>query len=119
MQCPECNSTHIRKNGQRRGKQNHICMACGRQFIDRYDPPKGYSEEVRRECLKMYVNGMGFRGIQRVKDVHHTTVICWVKQVGQNLPDAYAPETTPQVGELDELETFVGSKKTRSGCGQQ
>jgi transposase-like protein len=98
---------------------HHICVACGRQFIDRYEPPKGYSEEVRRECLKMYVNGMGFRGIQRVKDVHHTTVICWVKQVGQNRPDAYAPETTPQVGELDELETFVGSKKTRSGCGQQ
>jgi hypothetical protein len=34
--------------------------------------PLGYSEEVRRECLKMYVNGMGFRGIQRVKDVHHS-----------------------------------------------
>ncbi len=80
--------------------------------------PLGYSEEVRCECLKMYVNGMGFRGIQRVKDVYHTTVICWVKQVGQNRPDAYASETTPQVGELDELETFVGSKKTRFGCGQ-
>jgi hypothetical protein len=25
----------------------------------------------------------------------------------------------PLVGELDELETFVGSKKTKSGCGQQ
>ncbi|MBD2068121.1 IS1 family transposase, partial [Leptolyngbya sp. FACHB-671] len=24
MQCPECGSTHIRKNGKRRGKQNHI-----------------------------------------------------------------------------------------------
>ncbi len=33
MECPECQSTHIRKNG---------------------------------ECLKMYVNGMGFRGIERV-----------------------------------------------------
>jgi transposase-like protein len=118
MQCPECSSTHIRKNGQRRGKQNHICIDGSRQFIDRYEPPKGYSDEVKRECLKMYVNGMGFRGIERVKGVHHTTVIYWVKQVGQNLPDAYAPETTPQVGELDELETFVGSKKTRSGCGQ-
>ncbi|MBD1821553.1 IS1 family transposase, partial [Cyanobacteria bacterium FACHB-DQ100] len=24
MQCPECQSTHIRKNGKRKGKQNHI-----------------------------------------------------------------------------------------------
>lgn len=36
-----------------------------------------------------------------VKGVHHTTVITWVKQVGKRLPDAYDPETIPQVGELD------------------
>jgi transposase-like protein len=34
----------------------------------------------------MYVNGMGFRGIERVKNVHHTTIISWVKQVGKLLP---------------------------------
>jgi hypothetical protein len=32
--------------------------------------------------------------------------------VGQLLPDACQPETVTLVGELDELETFVGSKKT-------
>jgi len=26
---------------------------------------KGYSDEVKRKCLKMYVNGMSFRGIER------------------------------------------------------
>ena len=44
--------------------------------------------------------------------MHHRTVITGVKCVGQLLPDAYEPETVPLVGELDELETFVGSKKT-------
>jgi len=113
MQCPECGATHIRKNGKRKGKQNHICVACGRQFIDAYEPYRGYSDEVRRECLKMYTNGLGFRAVERVKGVHHTTVMAWVKQVGERLPDAYDPETTPEVGELDELETFVGSKKNK------
>ncbi|MBW4651821.1 MAG: IS1 family transposase, partial [Kaiparowitsia implicata GSE-PSE-MK54-09C] len=28
MQCPECGATHIRKNGKRKGKQNHICVTC-------------------------------------------------------------------------------------------
>lgn len=51
------------------------------------------------------------RAIERAKGVHHTTVIAWVKQIGELLPDAYDPEVTPKVGELDELETFVGSKK--------
>jgi hypothetical protein len=64
----------------------------------------------------MYVKGMGFRGIERVKNVHHTTIINWVKQVGKLLPDYYDPETIPDVGEL---ETFVGQKKQNlalDGC---
>jgi transposase-like protein len=80
---------------------------------------KAYSQEVKQECLKMYVNGMGFRAIKRIKGVHHTTIINWVKQVGKLLPEAYEPDTIPDVGELDELETFIGSKKTKSGCGQR
>ncbi len=67
----------------------------------------------------MYTNGMGFRAIERVKGVHHTTVIYWLKQVGKQLPNAYDPNNIPEVGELDELETFVGSKKTKSGSGRQ
>jgi hypothetical protein len=59
------------------------------------------------------------RAIERVKGVHHTTIIKWVKQVGELLPDAYNPTVIPQVCELDELETFVGLKKTKSGSRQQ
>jgi len=91
--------------------QNYICVNCGRQFIKVYEPQRGYSEEMKRECLKMYVNGLGFRAIERVKNVHHTTIMNWVKQVVELLPDYYDPQTIPDVGELDELETFVGSKK--------
>lgn len=59
----------------------------------------------------MYVNKRPFRAIERGKGVHHTTVITGVKAVSERLPDAYAPEVIPDVGELDELETFIGSKK--------
>ncbi|AFY75036.1 hypothetical protein Syn7502_03142 [Synechococcus sp. PCC 7502] len=34
MKCPKCGSEHIKKNGIKQGKQNHICAECGRQFID-------------------------------------------------------------------------------------
>ena len=37
----------------------------------------------------------------------------WVKQVRKLLPDSYNSETIPEVGELDELETFVGKKKNK------
>ena len=74
MKCPECGSEYIRKNGHRQHKQNYICVGCGRQFLTEYEP-KGYSEEVKRLCLKMYVNGMGVRGISRVPDIAHTTIL--------------------------------------------
>lgn len=83
MQCPECGSKHIRKNGHRGDKQNYICVK-GRQFIEVYDQP-GYSLDTKALCLKMYVNGMGFRGISRVTGVAHSTIINWVRQVGKLL----------------------------------
>ncbi len=58
---------------------------------------------------------MGFRGIERVKGVHHTTIIYWVEQLGEKLPDVPKEDIIPEVGELDELETFVSSKKTLIG----
>jgi len=42
-----------------------------------------------------------------------------VKQVGKLLPDTYDAEDTPQVGEVDELQTFIGKKNTKSGFGQR
>ena len=116
MKCPECKSDHINKNGHRGQKQNYICVNCGRQFIHSYET-KGYSDDVKRTCLKMYVNGLGFRGIERVTGVSRTTIMDWVKQVGKLLPDSYNPETIPEVGELDELETFVGQKKNKIWIG--
>ncbi len=75
IECPEYKSTHVNKNGHKAGKQNHICVNCGRQFIDSDREHQGYAEEIKKECLLMYVNGMGFRAIERIKGVHHTSII--------------------------------------------
>ena len=76
-------------------------MACNRQFIDA-DSDRGYSDWTKRLCLRMYVNGMGFRGIGRVMEVSHPIVMKWLEQVGECLPDVYDPDEIPDVGELDE-----------------
>jgi transposase-like protein len=36
MQSPECGSTNTSKNGKQKGKQNHICKECRRQFFDTF-----------------------------------------------------------------------------------
>ena len=67
MKCINCESTLISKNGHRRGKQCFICRECGRQFLDDYDT-LGYRDEIKQRCLELYVNGMGFRAIERTKE---------------------------------------------------
>jgi len=77
-------------------------VACLRQFLDRYEPPKGYNnDEVKRECSKMYVTCLGFRVSGHCG--YHTTVITGFSK-WRNLPDAYDPETVLKLKELsDEL----------------
>ncbi len=79
MQCLYCLSTHICKNGNRKGKQNYLCKKCDRQFVDSCSL-KGYPPQVRERCLKLHVDGMGCRAIGRETGVSHNTVINWVKQ---------------------------------------
>ena len=62
MECPECKSQHISKNGKnKQNKQKYICVSGSGQFILDYEPHKGYWDELRKECLIMYLNGMGLR----------------------------------------------------------
>ena len=109
MKCPQCHSSQTAKNGHRRGRQCYKCKHCGRQFLESYRQ-WAYSPEVKQLCIKMYLNGMGLRGIERVTEIHHTTLINWIRAAGHRLPDAPEAEEIPEVTELDEMQTFIGNK---------
>ena len=112
MKCPQCHSTKTIKNGRRRGKQCYKCRDCGRQFVES-PVVRSYPPEVKQLCLKMYLNGMGLRGIERVTEIHHTTVMHWVREAGLKLPDAPEEDEIPEITEIDELQTFIGSKRNK------
>lgn len=61
----------------------------------------------------MYVNGNGFRAIERLTGVNHNTVIHWVRHTANSLSDAPEVSEIPEIAEIDELETFVGKKKQK------
>lgn len=48
-------------------------------------------------CIKMYLSGMGVRGIERVTDIRHTTVMHWIRAAGHQLRDAPDSEEIPEV----------------------
>lgn len=114
MQCSHCQSNQTVKNGRRKGTQSYLCRSCGRQFRETHIS-QGYPPEAKDHCLKLYVNGMGFRAIERVTGVCHSSVINWVKQAEQVLPDENYE--IPETAQVDELQTFVGKKKPKFGSG--
>ena len=112
MYCPQCKSSHNKKNGFRGGKQSYRCKDCGYQYVE--NPiSRAYPIEVKQLCLKMYLNGMGFRAIARVTQIDHTTIINWVKEAGELLSDEPQDSEIPEITEIDELQTFVGNKKNK------
>jgi hypothetical protein len=61
----------------------------------------------------MNMEGMSQRGIGRVLGVNAQSVANWVRAYASQLPSAPLPEDV-DIAELDELFTYIGSKKTGS-----
>jgi len=114
QKCPKCYSVERQnKAGQTvSGSQRYRCMFCG----SKYTPEKkqhGYDAKIRKQAIRLYVDGMNLRRTARHLGVHHSTVSAWVKEHVSNLPQAPQPKKV-KTAELDELFTFIGNKKTKS-----
>ena len=139
--CPHCQQTSRQsKNGfTKAGSQRYKCIptqfAQCRAHTDtvrsalgcigirywalcdrKYTPSphvRGYPETLRRQAIRMYVDGLNFRRIGRHLGVNHQTVINWVSAQAERTPAAPVPASVRDV-EMDELFTFIGDKKTKS-----
>lgn len=114
IRCPHCSlSEHRTKSGRTRtGSQRFKCRECQRIYTP--DPkPLGYPEEIKREAVRLYLEGTNFRRIGRILSVNHQSVVNWVNAYHAGLPAARQPVASPETLEVGELFTFVGSKKGR------
>ena len=98
-------------------KEEKRCPKCGAKEKVK----NGYPESTKREALKYYTEGLGFRQIERLMHVSHVSVINWVKKAAKELrkveeEKSNKKETEIEVIELDEM--CISFKKT-SGYGQQ
>jgi transposase-like protein len=113
-QCPHCEAAEEQTTYGRtkRGSQRYKCRACQRVYTP--EPlPLGYADEVKREAVRLYLEGTNFRRIGRVLGVNHQSAINWVNAYHASLPAAAPPVASPETLEMDELFTFIGSKKRK------
>jgi transposase-like protein len=77
--CPDCNSSHIIKNGLQSGVQNYRCKSCGRQFrVTTGTFMYGVHEKGKMlEYIKCMSAGMSLRECARIVDISLTTSFFW------------------------------------------
>lgn len=80
MECPTCGSQQLQRNGHRKNVQCYKCKRCGRQFLESYKQTR-YSEDTKQLCIRMYFKGMSTRTIEKLTDIHHTTILSWIRSV--------------------------------------
>jgi transposase len=113
-ECPYCHRTEkqVKAGRTEAGSQRYKCNHCQHRYTP-HPKPAGYSDELRQQAVRLYVDGMNFRRIGRQLGVHHQTVINWINAHIATLPDAPPVPDEVTVVEQDELYTFIGDKKTK------
>ena len=87
MNCPHCKSEKIKKNGHTHyGKQNYLCNACGRQFVE--EGQSWFVSASEKELInKLLLERIPLCGICRVVGVSQSWLLKYLKEVYSNLPD--------------------------------
>ena len=99
--CPKCHRTEYVKNGIVRGKQRYLCKKCKYNFTR--DTCWKYSDEIREKAIKLYLEGNGFRRIERLIHVSHMSVINWVRQLDSQIQKIPQKNEKVDILELDEM----------------
>jgi transposase-like protein len=112
--CPYCgrNSYVVKAGMNHTGSQRMKCQSCRRYFTPN-PKPMGYDEAIREMAVRLYLEGMSFRGVGKVLSVHYLSVINWVNAHAAQLPEQVTDSTPTDTVETDELYTFVGQKNRR------
>jgi len=115
MDCPRCGKQASCKDGRVKGRQRYLCKDCNHRYTVEQRTGTGDSA-LKRQALELYLEGLGFRSIGRVLNFSHVTIFNWIKEFGEQL-EAIRTDEPVQVIELDEMHSYIGSKKTIAGYG--
>ena len=88
------------------------CDTCHHYFTP-HPKPNGYDASIREQAVKLYLEGMSFRGVGRALGVNFQSVINWFNAAHDALPHHVEDTSPTQNVEIDELFTYVGKKSAK------
>ena len=121
--CKGCGSKELVKNGiSAEGSQKYKCKTCGSTYRSG-DRRLKYSMEKRLRVLKMYIEGIGIRSIERVEEIPASLVLYWIRHCGELIRKEVHRKHIPgkieevEILEIDELFTYNQKKVKKPMCG--
>lgn len=114
MNCPKCASVRFVKDGIVKNKQRYLCKQCKYRYtVSEIGKPKA----LKKLALQLYLEGLGFRSIERILKVSNVSVLNWVKAFGNKIEEYRQVDEDIEIIEMDELHTYIRTKKTTVGSG--
>jgi len=92
----------LQKDGNR-----YRCRACNSRNTVQHCRK---SPEIKRRALELYLEGLGFRSIGRFLECSHVAVYNWIKAFDVAAKELRS-DSTLKVVEMDEMHTYISSKK--------
>lgn len=65
---------------------------------------------MKRQALELYLEGLGFCSIGRILKFNNVTILNWIRAFGEEL-GALRRNEPVEIMELDEMHSYIGSKK--------
>jgi len=116
MNCPKCKSDNKIKAGFIKAMQRYKCKECGYHFtVELKSTAKPMS--MKKAALHLYLEGLGFRSIGRFLGVSNVSVLQWIRSFGKGIHDLHSESKEIEMVEVDEMHSYIGSKKTTVGYG--
>lgn len=118
MRWPRCESEEYIKSGKVKCKQRYRCKKCNYNYTVKVKST-GYDTNIKRQALKLYLEGLSFRSIGRFLKVSNVSVLKWIRSFGKEIENLRkkSQEVDIKVIEIDEMHTYIKEKKVIDGYG--
>jgi hypothetical protein len=72
---------------------------------------------IKKQALHLYLEGLGFRAIGRILGISNVSVLNWIRSFDKEVQELHSATQEIKMVEVDEMHTYIGSKKTPVGYG--
>ena len=112
MKCERCKNENkqIKAGKTKAGSQKYKCKVCGKVYTPN-PKERNYSEEVKKQAIKLYMEGNSGRAVGRILGISKNTCLCWIRKYAKKIEDKKVSNERVKVIEMDELYTYTERKK--------